>query len=202
MRFVTDSCALGLVTLVGLAAGGTLALRAEPPDPTGVAGAARRMPPADMPGAPAAPAVPDPFGGPEVLPPPRPAVPVVPQALPDLSGYYEVQGVSWESTEDGSPEAYDGTAILTRLESGRYRVVLVLRTGSVTRGLGTFDGQTLRFVWAASQRGVPMMGLTTYSLSTGGVLEGGWETEGSRRGGNPETLTPLKKGHAPRAAAR
>ena len=100
--------------------------------------------------------------------------PIEESQLPDISGDYTVNGTN----ADGSP--YSGEANITRAGDG-YTIRWVIASESM-QGLGEFDGQTYRVDWEASWG----TGEAVYSLTSNGILQGTWTTDGGSGQGTEE----------------
>ena len=100
----------------------------------------------------------------------------------NLSGVYTTSGTN----PGGNQGGYSGYTTITK-EGDQYKVHW--KVGTVYDGIGKLEGKVFKVEWGSG--GNPV-GLVTYTLQEGGVLQGTWYTYKNPNALGTETLTPQK----------
>lgn len=97
----------------------------------------------------------------------------------NISGTYVTQG-----TNPGGQGRYEGFTTITQ-EGDKYKVHW--EVGTVYDGIGKLDGKVFKVEWGTPGN---LVGIVTYTLGPGGVLQGTWYTFKNPKVLGTETLTP------------
>lgn len=96
-----------------------------------------------------------------------------PDAVPDLAGWYYVNGFDPLGTEYGG-----NLTIMPGNSPGQYKLQWII-TGSIQEGIGTLDGNRLIVQWRTTEgMGPGATGVTTYTVTTERELYGTRSADG------------------------